>query len=450
MMNPKTRSRGSARSKVSLVATAALATALMIGTVGCTAASPNSASASQSAAPMASASAPTNAAMSQEPASGAGSAFIEGGALDVSSLFTNRDLTQEADVSEAHYITLSSGEDVQITDEGVYVISGDAQNTTITVNVSDKDAKVQLVLDNANITNSNAPAIYVISADKVFITTAANSTNNLTVTGTFTADGETNTDAVIFSRDDLVFNGKGVLNISSSDNGVACKDLIKITGGTLNITSSADGLEANDGVAIADGTVSIKTEKDGINVGDEDDDSTGFFYMSGGSLTINAKDQGINAQTVAQIDGGTLTFSAEEGIEATYVQINGGTIDIYATDDGINAALNSTAYDVIIDITGGNITIEMASGDTDALDANGSILISGGVIDITAQSPFDYDVSGTITGGTVTVNGQQVTEMTNQMMGGGMQPGTNGQGSGSMDAPNMGSQGSGNMGGMRR
>ena len=36
------------------------------------------------------------------------------------------------------------------------------------------------------------------------------------------------------------------------------------------------------------------------------------------------------------------------------------------------------------------------------------------------NSSFDYDGSGTITGGTVYVNGQQVTTLPNQMMGGGM------------------------------
>ena len=57
----------------------------------------------------------------------------------------------------------------------------------------------------------------------------------------------------------------------------------------------------------------------------------------------------------------------------------------------------------------------MGSGDTDAVDANGSIYVNGGTIDITANSAFDYDVSGELNGGTVTVNGSQITEMTNSM-----------------------------------
>ena len=101
------------------------------------------------------------------------------------------------------------------------------------------------------------------------------------------------------------------------------------------------------------------------------------------------------------------------------MQINGGTINIYATDDGINASTKSSALDVVVEITGGDITIEMGSGDTDALDANGYLVITGGNIDITAQFAFDYDSGVTFTGGTVTVNGEEVTEITESMMMGG-------------------------------
>jgi hypothetical protein len=61
----------------------------------------------------------------------------------------------------------------------------------------------------------------------------------------------------------------------------------------------------------------------------------------------------------------------------------------------------------------------MGSCDTDAIDSNGDLYINGGTVDITANSAFDFDGEGAITGGTVTVNGSTVTEITNQMIGGG-------------------------------
>jgi hypothetical protein len=111
--------------------------------------------------------------------------------------FTERDLEQTADTSEAQKITVADNKTIDITDEGMYTISGSAENCTIRVNADDS-AKIQLVLDGVSITNDNFPAIYVLSADKVFITTT-DTENTLTVSGQFTPDGENNTDAVIYS-----------------------------------------------------------------------------------------------------------------------------------------------------------------------------------------------------------------------------------------------------------
>jgi len=338
------------------------------------------------------------------------------GAIDATDLFSNRDLTQTPDLSEASYFTLADGEDINITSAGVYVISGSASDVTVSVDAGDED-KVQIVLDGASITNSDFPAIYVKNADKVFVTTT-DSENSLSVTGAFSADGETNTDAVIFSRDDLVLNGLGTLNISSTDNGVTSKDDLKITGGTINISCTSDALEANDSIRIADGDITISTEKDGLHAENDEDNTLGYVYICGGNLSITAGDDGIHGTTIVQIDGGDITINAAEGIEGTWVQINGGTINITASDDGINGARKSTAYTAAVEINGGYTTISMGQGDTDGIDSNGNLYINGGTVDITGQSAFDYDGVAEYNGGTMIVNGQKTTTITNQMMGG--------------------------------
>ncbi len=346
-------------------------------------------------------------------------AMTSGGAIDTSDLFTERDLAQEADLVGATYLSLESGKDVTITDEGVYVLVGDVEDVTVIVDA--EAAKVQLVLDGVTITNSDWPAIYVKNADKVFVTTTEGTQSTLSVTGTFVADGETNTDAVIFSKDDLVLNGLGTLTVNSTDNGITSKDDLKITGGTYVINSASDALEANDSIRIADGNISITTEKDGLHCENEDDDTLGYVYICGGTLNINASDDGIHATTYVQVDGGTLQLSGGEAIEGTYIQINGGDISVSAWDDGINASYKSNSIgDPAIDIRGGNLSITMAQGDTDALDSNGYLYVSGGTVDINAQFAFDFEYGSEFTGGTVYVNGEQVSEITESMMMGGM------------------------------
>ena len=339
------------------------------------------------------------------------------GVIDATELFTDRDLTQTPDLSDAEVIAVADGEDVLITKEGVYVLQGSASNVTVYVE-TDKadDAKVQIVLDGVSITNDDFPCIYVKEADKVFVTTT-DTENTLSVTGTFTADGDTNTDGVIFCRSDLVLSGLGTLNVSSTNNGVVCKDDLKVTGGTYNIDASSKCLEANDSIVVADGVFTLTAGTDSLHAENDDDDTVGYIYICGGSFTINAGDDGIHAVSALQIDGGEFAINAGEGLEGTYVQINDGNIVIDSQDDGINGAWKSSAYNATVEITGGNITVTMASGDTDGIDCNGDLIITGGYIDVTGRSTFDCDGSITFTGGTVICNGTEVDSIPTQMGG---------------------------------
>ncbi|WP_024860297.1 carbohydrate-binding domain-containing protein [Ruminococcus flavefaciens] len=338
--------------------------------------------------------------------------------------FTERDLEQTADTSESKSITVSDSKTIDITDEVVYIVSGSAENCTIRIEADD-NAKVQLVLDGVEIENDDFPAIYVVSADKVFVTTT-DSENTLTVSGEFTADGDTNTDAVIYSKDDLVLNGTGTLNVTSYyGNGITCKDDMKITGGTYNVKSALDAFEANDSISVYDGTFNITANKDGFHC--ENDEAEGSITISDGTFTINGGSDGIQACAVLQIDGGDFDITAAEGLEATYIVINDGNITIDASDDGINASTSTSAYETAIVFNGGNVNVSVGQGDTDAIDSNGSIYVNGGTINVTAQmSSFDYDRTAEFNGGTIIVNGQEVSEIPQSMMGGGMRGGMGG------------------------
>ena len=338
-------------------------------------------------------------------------------------LFSERDLLQVADLSKATTYTVSDSEDITITAAGVYVLTGTAKNVTV---AADKEDKVQLVLDGLDLTNSDAPAIYVKSADKVFVTTSADS--SLSVTGAFAADGDAKVDGVIFSKSDLTLNGSATLTISSTKNGIVGKDDVKITGGTYAISAKVKAIEANDSIRIADGTLDLTAGTDGLHAENDEDDSKGYIYIGGGSVTVNAGDDGIHAATVVQVDDGTVAVTAAEGIEGTYVQLNGGTVTVSARDDGINAAQKSSSYRATVEVNGGDITVSMGSGDTDGVDSNGDIIVNGGTIAVTGNSTFDYDGTGQLNGGTVIVNGQQVTSLPDQFGGNGGRGGWGGNG----------------------
>jgi len=70
-------------------------------------------------------------------------------------------------------------------------------------------------------------------------------------------------------------------------------------------------------------------------------------------------------------------------------------------------------------MTGGNLTVEVSQGDTDPIDSNGNITVTGGTIKLIGQSGFDFDGTATYTGGDIYINGEKQTDIVNSMPGGG-------------------------------
>ena len=169
-----------------------------------------------------------------------------------------------------------------------------------------------------------------------------------------------------------------------------------------------------------------------VHVSDDADEEQGtesdsFFYMADGSLTVTSGDDGIHADASVIIEGGTVLINESyEGIEGLSISISGGSTTLTATDDGLNAAggnassgsqtfgsddwgggfpgggMNDGGTNGSIVISGGNVKIT-AGGD--GIDSNGSLEISGGytVVEGPTQgdtSVLDFNSTGTITGGT--------------------------------------------------
>ena len=207
-----------------------------------------------------------------------------------------------------------SGNIITISKEGTYVLSGALSEGQIVVDAD--SAKVQLVLDNVDITCASSAAIYVKNADKTFITLAEDSENILMNTAEYEAIDDNNIDAVIFSKDDLTLNGKGTLTINSEyGHGIVSKDDLKLVSGTCNITAKTHALSGKDSVRIAAGTYNLTSGKDGIHSENADDDEKGFVYIASGDFTIESTGDGIDASYVVQIDDGDFEITAGGGAE---------------------------------------------------------------------------------------------------------------------------------------
>ena len=204
---------------------------------------------------------------------------------------------------------------VTITDEGTYVLTGNLKDGMVIVDAEDTD-KVQLVLNDASITKADSASIYIKEADKVFITTNADTENTLSNGGTYTAIDDNNIDAVIFSKADLTLNGAGTLTIhAKAGHGIVSKDDVIITSGTYDITAQNHGISGKDCVGIANGTFTIESGKDGVHAENTDDTSLGYVYMEAGTFDIQAQGDGISAENILQIQDGEFKIQTGEGSE---------------------------------------------------------------------------------------------------------------------------------------
>jgi len=343
--------------------------------------------------------------------------------------FSNREQDSSYDPSTATQAVFN-GTDIQvtgtgttaengiltITKEGTYVVTGNLTEGQIRVETTDTE-KVQLVLNGVTIHNSNRAPIYLKSADKVFITLADGTTNTLTDGTEYIQTDDNTVDAVIFSKTDLTINGSGTLNITANyKHGIVSKDDLVVTGGTYNISSIKAGLNGKDAIKIKDGIFNISSaEGKGLTSKHDSDTTKGYVYITGGTFNIS---------------------NCSEGIEGTAIVIEGGDIDVTATDDGLNAASETTTETATAETTetaqmpgggqtpggGGGIAadtnayISIAGGTIhlnttgDGIDSNGDLYISGGTLYVDGPTSdgdgaMDYDGSADVSGGNIVIVG---------------------------------------------
>lgn len=224
-------------------------------------------------------------------------------------VFTNFDQNDTWGMG-AKEIELSSG-DVEIFEEGTYILKGTLEDGQIYVEVDDEQ-KVQIVLNGVNITCNDSAAIFVENADKVSITLAEGTENVVNDGG---SEDSTDADGCIYSKDDLSINGKGKLVVNGNvTNGIDCNNDIKITGGEIEVNAVNNGIKAKESISIKDGNIIVKAE-DCIKASSNSDDTVGTFYMEGGNLDLHALDDGISATvSVTVYDGEILMDVADKEI----------------------------------------------------------------------------------------------------------------------------------------
>ena len=306
-----------------------------------------------------------------------------------------------------------SGSTVTLIGEGTYILSGTLSDGMIVVNAGASD-KLHLILNGVTVTSTSSAALYILEADKVFVTLAEGTANTLANGGSFTAIDENSIDGAVFSKQDLTLNGSGSLTVSSpAGHGIVCKDDLVITSGSYTVQSSSHGIDANDSVRISGADITIDAGKDGIHAENNDDTSLGFVYITSGGLKIEAEGDGISAGAYMQIEGGSFELVTGGGSVNAAKQTSdqwggfmgggprGQQLPSSAGSEEDSTSIKGLKAAGSLLISDGTFTIDSAD---DAVHSNASITVNGGSFKIASgDDAFHADENLTVTAGTISI-----------------------------------------------
>lgn len=192
---------------------------------------------------------------------------------------------------------------------------------------AEPEGLVTLNLEGLTLSNSSVAPIYVEAiGDEMQISAKSGTTNTIsdgtTHTDTYVdSDGNTNTvNGAIFSRNDLKLKGKGTLNVNGNyEDGIVCKNDLKLWNGTIVVHAVDDGIRGKDSVRIGDPTatdysnlkVTVNTNNgtsggDGIKSTNDTDENSGYVTINGGTVSIQSYSDGIQAEQAFTMNGETL------------------------------------------------------------------------------------------------------------------------------------------------
>lgn len=314
--------------------------------------------------------------------------------VDLSDFVTlkNKDLNTDFTESECSVITLNhttaecsgsgvttDGSRITVTAPGDYLVRGTLDDGQIIVNAQNTD-DVRLIFDDVSITCSDNAPLYIVNADKVVLTLAAGSDNYVCDGSSYNnADGTEEANAAIFSKDDLTINGSGSLTVDATfNNGIGCKDDLKLVGAAIHVNAVNDGIKGKDSVTVAGGSISVVCGGDGIQASNDTDEGKGYLHIIDGDFDIASQGDGLQAARNIYIENGTFSLLSGGGSANGSVRPNGmGRWDFSFNEDGSanDASIKGIKSDSEIRIDSGTFSLNCAD---DALHSNGGISLNGG------------------------------------------------------------------------
>lgn len=316
--------------------------------------------------------------------------------------------------------------------------------TTSAIYIADAKRAIIFLPEGTDNTITDGPN-YVMTADSINSTIYSRDYMAIAGNGKLTVNANYN--SAISSRDELIIES-GDITVNSVGLGIKGKDYLIINGGKFNIKSGGDGLKSdkdsteNEGfIEINNGEFDIVSDQDAISAqtelrinngtfrittgggsnftadlistkglksqdritienggftldcADNIIDADNHLTINGGNFVLSSGNKPLDSDSTLTINGGTVQIiKSVKGISSHRIAVNGGLVTVLSRNDCMKASLGAeltTDDGSSISINGGMVTLSSDKGD--ALDSNGSILISGGAVTVqgSATKPDD-------------------------------------------------------------
>ena len=282
-----------------------------------------------------------------------------------------------------------SGAIVNITVPSVLEVNGSSTSAQIIVDCDKTtyaDGVCELDLTGADLSSSTAAPIYVKQiGDECQIVAKSGSVNTIS-DGSSHSDTNSSGEAIngaIYSEDDLKIKGQGTLTVNGNyQDGVVCKNDLKVFNGTINVNAVDDCLRGNDSVTIGNETdtdfstlkVTVNSSAgDGIKTNETvASEGEGAIIVNGGTVNVTSNSDGLHGSMNVTVNGGDLNIKTTGSASST-ADVSSKGIKAGCTDD------SGTAITGTINVNGGHI---IADTTDDSIHASGTVSLLGGVMEI--------------------------------------------------------------------
>ncbi len=281
----------------------------------------------------------------------------EDASSDTTSLKNSTEIVLNGDTAACESQSVYITEDrISITAHGTYVLTGTLNDGQIYVDCVDA-GEVTLILNNANIHNEDGACIYIKKAQVAQVELYEGSVNTLSDGDSYTFDNpeEDEPDSCLFSKEDLVIQGTGTLNVEANYmNAIVSKDGLTIKDGIYNLNAINHGIKGKDYLTINGGELNITAIGDGIKSTNYETELVGYVEINGGTLNITSDDEAIQGVSRVTFNGGTTNITANNnGIKcATNIEFNDGTVVLDAVDNALDALDIAVSETVSVTING--------------------------------------------------------------------------------------------------